>query len=65
MPLPVPGKNETKQQFISRCMAEMTLSESERFPDHARRAAICYFRWDQTPQEKRQAVKRKKPEAFD
>ena len=65
MPLPSPRKNETKQEFISRCIAEMTLSESERFPDRAQRAAICYSRWGETPQEKRPAKsgrKRKMPD---
>ena len=65
MPLPSPRKNETKQKFISRCIAEMTLSESERFPGHAQRAAICYARWGETPQEKQQAKngrKRKMPD---
>ena len=50
MPLPRPRKNETKQQFISRCIAEMTLSKSGRFPDRAQRAAICYSQWGETPQ---------------
>lgn len=54
MPLPRPRKNETKQQFISRCIAEMTLSKSRRFPDRAQRAAICYSQWGETPQERKQ-----------
>jgi hypothetical protein len=44
----------------------MTLSESERFPDRAQRAAICYSQWGETPQERKQHAgtlerKRRKP----
>ncbi len=62
MPLPAPKKNETKQQFISRCIREMTLDESERFSTRSQRAAICYSQWGETPEERRQydAVRRKK-----
>ncbi len=61
MPLPAPKKNEKKQDFISRCIKEMTLDESERFPSQSQRAAICYSQWGETPEERRQyAAARKK-----
>lgn len=53
MPLPAPKKNEKKQEFISRCIKEMTLDESERFPTRSQRAAICYSQWGETPEERR------------
>lgn len=63
MPLPAPRKNEKKQEFISRCIREMTLDESERFPTRSQRAAICYSQWGETPEERRQyaAARKKKP----
>jgi hypothetical protein len=37
-----PGKNETEEQFISRCMSE----ESESFPDEPQRYAVCKSYYD-------------------
>jgi hypothetical protein len=37
-----PGKNETEEQFISRCMSE----ESESFPDEPQRYAVCQSMYD-------------------
>ena len=37
-----PGKNETEEQFIGRCMSE----ESESFPDEPQRYAVCKSYYD-------------------
>ena len=37
-----PGKNETEEQFISRCMSE----ESQSFPDEPQRYAVCQSMYD-------------------
>ena len=37
-----PGKSETEEQFISRCMSE----ESESFPDEPQRYAVCQSMYD-------------------
>lgn len=42
MPIPKPNKNEKKDEFISRCMADL----AEEYPDEKQRAAICYQSWD-------------------
>lgn len=58
MPLPKPKKNEQKQKFVSRCIAEMTDEESKRFPSSKQRAAICYSQWGETPAEKAAAQRK-------
>lgn len=41
--MPKPRDNETKDQFIARCMGD---DESRRdFPDQAQRAAFCFSMW--------------------
>lgn len=47
MPIPEPKDNETKEQFVSRCIEIMTRDESEKFPSRAQRAAICYSQWNE------------------
>jgi hypothetical protein len=37
-----PGKSETEEQFIGRCMSE----ESESFPDEPQRYAVCQSYYD-------------------
>jgi len=39
MPLPTKNDNETREQFIDRCMSDPALIEE--FPDNAQRVAIC------------------------
>jgi hypothetical protein len=41
MPI-TPGKSETEEQFIGRCMSE----ESEAFPDEPQRYAVCKSYYD-------------------
>lgn len=41
--MPTPGKNETQDDFISRCMGnDQILSE---FSDEKQRAAVCYSKF--------------------
>ena len=58
MPMPKPKKKENKQEFVSRCIADLTRKEEDRFPSVKQRAAICYSQWGETPQEKARAEKR-------
>jgi hypothetical protein len=43
MPLPTKKENETKPEFIARCMADNTLVAE--FPDAPQRFAICQTQW--------------------
>jgi hypothetical protein len=58
--MPKPKKNDEKQEFVSRCIGELTGREKERFPKASQRAAICYSQWGETPAEKEKAMKKKK-----
>lgn len=42
MPLPTPNKDESEQDFISRCMGSDAAQE---FTDQKQRAAVCYSQW--------------------
>lgn len=49
MPLPTPGKNESQDKFMERCMGVMH-SENEHKPDNEKRpqkqmVAICMSQW--------------------
>lgn len=48
--MPTPTANESKEEWISRCMA----SEESRktFPDPKQRAAFCYSKWEQKNKKK-------------
>ena len=41
MPIPEPKGSENQQEFISRCMSDL----SEEFPDQEQRLAVCYAKW--------------------
>lgn len=43
MPIPKPTKQETKKQFIDRCMSSETMNNE--YPKQEQRAAICYTKW--------------------
>jgi|GEM_PF-3403761 len=60
MPIPKAGKEESKQTFISRCIAKLTREESERFPKRTQRAAICYSEWNETPDKRQQYEQQRK-----
>jgi hypothetical protein len=42
MPIPSPKKKQSKNDFISSCMSDL----STEFPDQKQRAAVCYGKWD-------------------
>ena len=44
MPIPKPSENESKDDFISRCMADDTMNSE--YPDKEQRAAVCYSQWE-------------------
>lgn len=41
MPISPPSKKESKNEFISSCMSEL----SKEFPNQKQRAAVCYSKW--------------------
>ena len=44
MPLPKPTDEETRGEFIERCMADdIAISD---FPDEAQRLAVCNTQWE-------------------
>ncbi len=43
MPLPTPNKDESQDDFISRCMGNPTMKSE--FPDHEQRTAVCFSQW--------------------
>jgi hypothetical protein len=45
MPLPKPGKQEKRSEFVSRCIGDKQTFKD--FPDQKQRIAICYTQWDQ------------------
>src|SRR5690606_14958488 len=45
MPIPTPEQNETKDEFIERCMGDETMKEE--YPDGGQRYAVCLAQWDE------------------
>lgn len=43
MPIPEPHKHETKEKFLSRCMADEVMNKE--YPQKAQRFAICHSKW--------------------
>jgi len=43
MPIPTPQKDETKQEFIERCMSNDTMVKE--YPNKGQRYAICLTQW--------------------
>jgi len=43
MPLIEPKKDESEEEFISRCMSNDVMNEE--YPDQDMRAAVCYSQW--------------------
>lgn len=43
MPLPEPHKNESRQEFVSRCMGDETMLRE--YTENDQRAAVCYSQW--------------------
>jgi len=55
MPIPTPEQNETKDEFIERCMGDETMKEE--YPDGDQRLAVCMTQWDER-QERGEKVQR-------
>jgi hypothetical protein len=43
MPTPIPKKNETRSDFINRCMQNDTMIGE--YPETEQRLAVCYRSW--------------------
>ena len=50
MPLPTPKENETKSEFVSRCISELT--HANEFKSKTQRIAVCYSQWSKSDKEK-------------
>lgn len=50
MPLPTPNTNESKDDFISRCMGDDTTTGD--FPEADQRRAVCESQWDDSKKDK-------------
>lgn len=44
MPLPTPNEEETKEEFMSRCMSNSVMNEE--FKDKGQRYSVCETRWE-------------------
>jgi HK97 family phage prohead protease len=44
MPMPKPKKDETKDEFIERCMGDSVMNED--YPDNDQRYAVCLSQWE-------------------
>jgi hypothetical protein len=44
MPIPKPTSDESKEDFISRCMGDSTMNSE--FGDESQRSAVCYAQWE-------------------
>ena len=45
MPIPKPTNEESKEDFISRCMSDSIMLDE--FEDEAQRSAVCHVQWDE------------------
>ena len=50
--MPKPREDETKEEFISRCISYMEENEKDRFPSREQRIAVCYSYWENKDKEK-------------
>lgn len=55
MPIPIPRKGETRDNFIPRCMSDPVMNKE--FPDRQQRAGVCFTSW------RRKHPEEKKPES--
>lgn len=49
MPLPIPDKEETKKDFMSRCMSDSKMNEE--FEDSGQRYSVCETRWEDSKED--------------
>jgi hypothetical protein len=45
MPMPTPTPDESKDDFIARCVADQTMNAE--YPDNAQRFAVCQAQWSE------------------
>ena len=57
MPIPIPTDNESKSQFINRCLADKTMVEE--YENVSQRYAVCLTSWEDNNQK---ASEDKKPQ---
>lgn len=43
MPIPTPNEDESREDFISRCMEQ--LADDDEFDDQDQRAGVCFSKW--------------------
>lgn len=48
--MPKPRRNETRSQFIGRCMSDEEAKKT--FPDHRQRVAFCINTWEKSQRKK-------------
>jgi hypothetical protein len=52
MPLPTPKKDETKSEFITRCVEDKVMSSE--FENISQRVAVCQSQWDNKDKPKKE-----------
>lgn len=52
--MPKPYEDETKEEFISRCISYMEENEKDQFPTREQRIAVCYSYWEDKYKEKKE-----------
>ena len=57
MPIPKPKKDESKDDFISRCMSDDVMLDE--YPDQEIRSGVCYTQWDNKDKDSSSEKKRK------
>ena len=50
MPMPKPSKDESKEDFLKRCMGDDVMVKE--FPDRKQRYAVCNTQWEKNKIEK-------------
>lgn len=43
MPIPNPQQDETRKEYVERCMGETTMVDE--YPDNKQRFAVCNVQW--------------------
>ena len=63
--MPKPREDETKEEFISRCISYMEENERDKFPSREQRIAVCYSYWENKDKEKEsKKTSEKKPKSL-
>ena len=54
MPLPIPEQNESRDDFVSRCMADEKMNAE--YPDEKQRVAVCEAQYEKTEKSEAKAI---------